>query len=173
MRHLYRCTPDAGDRRRQVSRVDAVRMAVMSRTRECRPRRIGGGIGRVLPVRDGLDAVANAGATAVASPADQYAIKRSSPPPTSTDWRWCSPDGDTSGTERRRTMNASREGFMVKWLACYRHSDRILRPHGLCVLRVLILQVCEFCEFRVDRRVMRMRTLRVRAVDRCAQLVRS
>ena len=81
------------------------------------PRRLGqdrrlegaapAGTGSVLasdaffPFRDGVDEAAKAGALRSSSRAARCATPRSSPPPTSTGSRWCSPASATSATKMR------------------------------------------------------------------------
>ena len=88
-----------------MSRVDAVKVAVMKAggwrlTPGARP--LAGTVAAsdaFFPFRDGLDAVAAAGATAVVQPGGSVRTPRSLPLPTSKAWRWCSPAAGTSDTD--------------------------------------------------------------------------
>ena len=82
----------------QMSRVDAVNVAVMKATADALRVRVAAS-DAFFPFRDGLDAIADAGATAIVQPGARCATARSSPPRTSTVWRWSSPEGAISGTE--------------------------------------------------------------------------
>ncbi len=52
-----------------------------------------------FPFRDGIDQAAGAGIVAVIQPGGSVRDERSSPPPTNTAWRWCSPACGISGID--------------------------------------------------------------------------
>ena len=89
-----------------MSRVDAVKVAVM-KAAAGRPTPRDRSQGSVaasdafFPFRDGLDAVAAAGATAVVQPGGSVKDAEVIAAADEHGWRWCSPGGGTSGTEGR------------------------------------------------------------------------
>ena len=92
----------------QMSRVDAVNVAVM-KARDA-SRSLSGSVAAsdaFFPFRDGLDAVAAAGATAVVQPGGSVKDAESSPPLTSTISPWSSPARDTSGTDSGPRVHGS------------------------------------------------------------------
>ena len=82
-----------------MSRVDAVNVAVM----KAGSASLEGSVAAsdaFFPFRDGLDAVAPAGATAVVQPGGSVRDAEVIAAADEHGWRWCSPAGGISGTER-------------------------------------------------------------------------
>ena len=91
----------------QMSRVYSTRIAALKATDE--KLEIAGAVmasDAYFPFRDGLEAAASLGIRRSSSPAVRGVTLRSSPRPTSTALRWCSPASATFGIERRRVMKA-------------------------------------------------------------------
>ena len=81
-----------------MSRVDAVKVAVM----KAAAGTLSGSVAAsdaFFPFRDGLDAVADAGATAIVQPGGSVRDAEVIAAADARDWRWSLQEGDTSGTK--------------------------------------------------------------------------